>query len=435
MKKLKTRFFIVCLSLVVGLLCFEILFRVFYWGSQKLHAHQVKTNIQSSTILCVGNSFTLGVGAPAGESYPDHLQKLILNNPRNNNYQVINLGRGAFNTSLVLENLETWLTSYLPRYVLFQVGEPNHWNRYGHERFLGIEPHTFKDFIQNHSAIYRYFIYLKNMKELEKASDGDFNFRKEKAILNEKDGPTFQAAKELSMNCYISDWQIEARENLKNSSDFLNLKTHLKNAEKAYSKFPDIPASARVLYHLKLSCQNNYSEAFPYLKKLLELEPEKKMVHFLNTLTSLNSPTYAPNRKIKDKNDFFNFLQKEYPAYIPLLNEEIAPRINDWIISDLKKMIKLTSKWGAIPIILNYPPRPNGEPRDVDSLLRTLAFQENIYFVDIEKFFNQIWENKTYKKEELHEVRMGIPVEHLNGLGYKKMAEEVFNEMKKLKLL
>ena len=37
-------------------------------------------NEKSTTILCVGNSFALGVGTPAGESYTDHLQKLILDN-------------------------------------------------------------------------------------------------------------------------------------------------------------------------------------------------------------------------------------------------------------------------------------------------------------------------------------------------------------------
>ena len=435
MKKFKTRLLVILSSVIVGILFFEILFRIFYWSGQYLHANKLANTYQAPIILCVGNSFTLGVGAPRGESYPDHLQKMVSTDPFKKKFQVINLGRGAFNTTLVLENLETWLTQYQPRYVLFQVGEPNSWNRYGNERFLGIETHPVKEFLQKFSATYRYFSYLRNMKNAENSHDGDFNFAKENVILKSKDGPSFQAAKDLSMNCYISDWQKEAKENLKHSKDYYNLEQHIKNAELAFKDFPEIPASARVLYHLQLSCKNDFKATLPYLEKLIELEPEKKMLHLLNTYTTLNSSSYSASNQSKDKEDFLIFLQTNYPKYIPLLTEQISPRINDWIRSDLKKMIQLTYQANAQPIILNYPPRPSNEPRDVDGLLRTFAFQENIPFIDIEKYFNQIWEQGTYKKEELHEMKMGIPVEHLNGEGYKKLAEKVYQEMLRLNYL
>ncbi len=65
--------------------------------------------------------------------------------------------------------------------------------------------------------------------------------------------------------------------------------------------------------------------------------------------------------------------------------------------------------------------------------MRSFARNENLAFIDIEKHFNELWKQNKLQKKDLHEVRLGIPLDHLNGSGYKIVAEEVFKEMNLLK--
>ena len=69
---------------------------------------------RGSTILCLGNSFTEGVGAPPGQSYCDHLQRLI--ERAGLKYRVVNRGRAFTNSYHVLMAIKREL----------EVGEPEH---------------------------------------------------------------------------------------------------------------------------------------------------------------------------------------------------------------------------------------------------------------------------------------------------------------------
>lgn len=68
-------------------------------------------------ILCVGDSFTWGSGAPPGQSYPDHLQRLLGSRAR-----VRNEGRPGANSSEVAESIDALLAEWHPHVVLLLVG-------------------------------------------------------------------------------------------------------------------------------------------------------------------------------------------------------------------------------------------------------------------------------------------------------------------------
>lgn len=93
------------------------------------------------TILCYGNSHTLGMGAPPGESYCDHLRgRLAREYPEAERlFRVMNRGVGNSNSTQVLERIRADFDRLRPDLALIMTGEPNTWNRRGYGRFLARE--------------------------------------------------------------------------------------------------------------------------------------------------------------------------------------------------------------------------------------------------------------------------------------------------------
>ena len=69
------------ITIIIILECNLFLFGEIYSGYLKSPPYKKAGNIKNTyTILCLGNSFTKGLGAPKGHSYPDHLQDILNNN-------------------------------------------------------------------------------------------------------------------------------------------------------------------------------------------------------------------------------------------------------------------------------------------------------------------------------------------------------------------
>ncbi len=75
-------------------------------------------------IVCIGDSNTFGIGAPAGRSYPDQLAELLraVGDPR----LVTNLGVPGFNTRRIIDRLEQALPTMQPEWVCFLGGINDH---------------------------------------------------------------------------------------------------------------------------------------------------------------------------------------------------------------------------------------------------------------------------------------------------------------------
>lgn len=77
-------------------------------------------------ILCVGDSFTYGVGAPEGASYPAHLQQLLDGDYGPKAYSVINEGVPGQNSSELAARLDFLLTAHRPGVLLILTGANNY---------------------------------------------------------------------------------------------------------------------------------------------------------------------------------------------------------------------------------------------------------------------------------------------------------------------
>ncbi len=77
------------------------------------------------TILCLGNCYTWGTGAPQGLSYPDHLFRLIKKQNVDKNVFLFNRGLPGLNTGGLLERLESNINELDPDLIILRTGSPN----------------------------------------------------------------------------------------------------------------------------------------------------------------------------------------------------------------------------------------------------------------------------------------------------------------------
>lgn len=96
--------------------------------SRKTSPASAGKSAKSYTILCVGDSFTYGVGASQGYSYPEQLGGLLNKNFPEREFEVLNLGLPGSNSSQALKALPGQIKDYLPELVIIWVGANNCWN-------------------------------------------------------------------------------------------------------------------------------------------------------------------------------------------------------------------------------------------------------------------------------------------------------------------
>jgi tetratricopeptide (TPR) repeat protein len=87
------------------------------------------------TILCMGDSFTFGIGASEGGDYPRQLERLLNSKIRNRRFVVVNRGVGGYNTSQILNNFPAWVDEIKPDLIVVMAGGANAWNYWGYRSY------------------------------------------------------------------------------------------------------------------------------------------------------------------------------------------------------------------------------------------------------------------------------------------------------------
>ncbi len=168
--KIFKKFIAVCFGIIFVFASAELVLRGI--GAVYNHKHGVDADETAfkrtgeKVILFLGNSFTLGAGAPPGFGYPDHLRKMLDEKYGKGKYQIVNKGRGNVNTRYILENLNKNLDETEPDLVVMMAGQPNRWNLYGYGDYIeeiGGKGETTWQKIYNlldHSKVYKFFALL-----------------------------------------------------------------------------------------------------------------------------------------------------------------------------------------------------------------------------------------------------------------------------------
>ncbi len=402
---IRNRVVAVLLGIAAGLLLLELLLRV----AGLVHLWQENSKKFSSDtsckILCIGDSYTLGIGASNGHDYPAQLQAILDSRCKARKFSVINRGVSSANSSMTLRQFGAELLDRIkPDIVILMSGGANAWNA------LGRRTNTVWENLAANIRVYKLIVLLaENAREKARAQ------RYSAALRSLPDG-TRKLGEQLRSAIRNNDWNVA-----------------LGYAEKIVEQAPSYSqgyASAAVV----LDNLNQPERAADYYRRAIELDPSgEKVESRYNGYTRCMS-IYAEGghlqqetEKLKEAVDFLAKGEKRYPHLRynieMLLNRKAyLSGIRKWLESDLDAVRRLCSENGIRLIIMNYP-QSKGFYSQVNKMLEDYALQAKIPFLDNGKIFKQkLLEG--YRPEELY-----APDQHCNDRGYGIVAENVFAMM------
>lgn len=381
-------------------------------------------------ILCVGDSFTYGIGAPAQDSYPKQLERLI-NKTRGDKYiHVINLGVSGYNSSQCLDYLKKEFDSYNPKIVLNMSGLNNCWN------FINSSYFKIKQYKQSNPIKYRFKLIDAALSRLR----------------------TYKVIKIAFLN-------VSARLKSIQPSD--------EDARLLKKRFP-MPKRTNELTELlnqgiKYFEEGKYDLSEVYFSKALQLFPNDYEPHwFMGRLYNFKShrekgrkelilaAKYAPHPYIlaciladmqdrkqpkdsKDFQEFSNLIKEMKSFWVEKFGEEyVALFINPVIsceekdlsrvlIYDLEEMSNYLRQRKAQLVILTYPHLPTEFRYPADIYYRIHNYVSSP-LVDNVHIFNKYL--KIYRYEQLFSADG-----HCTSKGYELIANNVYEVLKKYNLL
>lgn len=135
---MRRKFAVVCIGVAASLLMLEIGLRIIGAVSAGFVPACRGKSVpdKTRTIICLGDSFTFGVGAPSGKGYPEQLESELNAVGGSVKFRVLNRGVKSYNTSQILRDLPAVLENTKPDLVIVMAGDANYWNYWGYQRYL-----------------------------------------------------------------------------------------------------------------------------------------------------------------------------------------------------------------------------------------------------------------------------------------------------------
>ena len=141
MKPAAQKLAVLVLGLLVGLILLELGLRLLgrFYQPMDTRGAALTRRLGDRTriaVLCMGDSFTYGIGATSGNAYPDQLERLLNKGRKDAPYVVINGGIAGANSAMTLAALPEYLEAVKPALVTVMIGGNNLTNFYGYSSYL-----------------------------------------------------------------------------------------------------------------------------------------------------------------------------------------------------------------------------------------------------------------------------------------------------------
>lgn len=419
MKKILTNILFISLpSIFLALVILEICLRL--TGNLYNLSHNPGTYspvMNSATkklnILCLGDSFTFGVGTSPENSYPRQLERLLRENI-DKDINVINAGRLANTSSLLLNNFKKDIARYNPDIVIVMVGLSNYWNLKESSYFI-----LYKDKagyvekmnnVLSNLSIYKLIkiVYLKyrngrlsklNIKHAEKNEESlKFFFLGNELYLN----GSYDLAKEKIQRALALDKDNHAAHLL--LAQIYNARSEFKEGQEELRKTVETidEWDEDLLYNVICQIQ-------------MQKGPRANKIELSKIKQCINAKYSGDNKKIRS-------LAKIIDARLDFLEDkQIHRRVLEY---DLEETIRFAKSHGVTFILNTYP---------LDDLTLYDVFKEisnklNIPLVDNFKVFKEIEKSGNIKD-------FLVPNGHCNAKGYGLIAENTYKILVGNKLL
>ncbi len=264
-----------------GLIVTFILLESALWaaGFIYLKNHRVKYSNHGDnrySIVCIGDSFTMGIGAASGDDYPSQLEKILNAKGNKVKFRVINAGLGGGTTSIALKALNSLIMSHDPKILIVMIGTNDDWNYTGLN--LACLP------INSVPPIIRLESMISRSRTYRLAKIGFINLRAtiHKPVYEVKKSEIELENEELAMRYY-------RQHDLNMAADYFN-KVLLIN--------PTNASAYNILAHIFRE-QGKYEKAMDYSIKILDMntaDEDVKQAAYLQLLC-----LYQPQKKYDEK--------------------------------------------------------------------------------------------------------------------------------------
>ena len=434
MKKVKQVILVFFIGSIAALLLLEISLRIaggsFQRGLESKTESPARKEENLYTILCLGNSYTEGSGAPEGESYPDQLQRLLDKEAKGKKIRVKNGGVGGQNSAELLELLEYNIKKTNPNLIILQTGQANRLNQYKYTTYLAREhgtsaiPKKFifasNDFLYK-SRVYRLAQLLtSNVKEKIKVSSQ----RKRDYVYFQFENKYREAIDWIHMMEHSPATGKERYIDPEKAEQLINLfSKHIKRIPKDTESYVRIGQ----VYLL----QKKYAEAIKWFIKGIKASPSLGGVilnrNYRYFRRAYNESGDKELKKAADK--FIREFSKSNPGYAEIFLFLTKDEICKWLESDIGEIIRIAQGKKIKVILQNYPATVRVDGFFNNVLLPKIAKDLNVYFVDNNRVFQELLDTGV-KHEDLF-----VPDNHCNAKGYGVMAMNIFNKIKEERIL
>lgn len=435
-KILKPKLIALLIGLFLVFMTLEAALRVtgyFYKRYMKSYPTELNARaVDAYTIVCFGNSHTEGAGAPPGESYPDHLQRLLDSQVKGKNFTVINKGLSGQNTAELLEGLEPVIDETKPDLVVLGTGEVNTWNQYKFSSYLKRESKRNNSLMK--MALFSLYDCLYEVRVYRLILLVSHNLNG--AVAPQKISGA--GCGENQEDHEAVAWHDAAIRNRSLLFDEQKREKAIRSFKNGIEVNPACPGNYLRLGNIYFY-QGNYEEAAQWYMEGINANPNlvgdrrQDNINNKNYFMLRNTLPYLKGEQVTERLEDF---KRKHPEHSDDLRFVSSEEIDDWSESDIREIIRILQGKKIKVIMQNYPPKIDGMERSIDWLLREIADDLEIPFVDNEKVFQEMWD-KGVSRKDYHEKLpfSNVSGDHLNSVGYKVMAQNVFDVIMEENLL
>lgn len=433
---LRRLFFIILPSLVISLVILEAGLRIagfLYTKDCHIDKYKISKELTSNSfnILCVGDSYTYGLGASHEYNYPEQLSKMLNENNIMGLIKVQNLGSPGGNSYRILRIFRENINRYNPVLVIAMVGMNNYWNLEGKQSFprnpilgkLNLDIHSLR--------LYKLFkiikINLQNKALVNNYSSVDADIPKQESYeknmqFYRETGRSDLAIKETTdlIGIYPNRYELKARLTTLLREDG-KYDLALRNAKKTLEQI-SLNSKASAYLHLEL--------VYIYrAKKLWDLA--RKEIDYAVQDISIIQSVFPELRNIcnQDSNLDFNQEIQKIRCLIHTIHGKKGTDVLDSLLylennkderervlkADLLNFIDIAMKNNIKLVFMTYP-----FDLWVNEIIRNTATKHSIILVD----------NETIFKSEKNRERYFNLDGHCNELGYRLIAQNLYIALK-----
>jgi len=425
-------------------------------------------------ILCLGDSFTAGMGAPEGEGYPGQLERLLNEKAGDGLFTVVNKGERCQNTAQLLNSLRGYLDETKPDLVIVMSGMANSWNRWGYGSFDGKA--TF--FSGLNDALYRVRVYrlirlladnIKFKLRASRSGKGAAYFAEEYKSAEEADRDAIAGLKRMSSEnpgetkyyleigyYYLARFRYEEAlgwfsRGLKAAPGDSRLicgvgrvycqrglfGKSLQEHEKGIRIDPGYGGNYGGIAEVYMS-QGKYAMAAEWYEKQVDADPRGELPprSLIDEMYGAVGDDPAAVQRLNELVDKIMAAarmqalegreEEAYAARCDLSGEgSKRARLQEWVLSDLGKIAAACQGQGRIMMLMTYP------SVDIEAV-RDAARAYSVPLVDNYAVFEDMWASGKSKSDYFEDAKGFL---HCNAEGYRVIADNIYAEMERENML